>query len=330
MGWTNLAILGVGLGIGAVGGWLVGRSQSNRFLSTASKSVIPDQPTSQQPVDEVATTPKFDPEKQALAEQLQRTQLAYWMAVEMAQFKAGFLARTSHELRSPINSVISLHQLILSDLCEDPAEEREFVAQAYAAAEKMLALLDRLISIAKAGHGAEQLQLQPLQLQEVLEEVQQFTQLQAQNRNLRLVIEKPDPNLYVLADSRWLRQVLVSLIDTPISLMQDGYIRVTTGVFPEAQQVQVWIEDERPVGFWSEAIDLLDCLDQRIEKPNLKPDLQLESRSPSPGLTLLINQTLLELMGGRLTVVAAPPLEASQERAASGLTRIQCTLPLSL
>jgi signal transduction histidine kinase len=53
--------------------------------------------------------------------------LDYWRAIELAQFKAGFLARTSHELRSPLNGMISGLQLILSDLCDDAAEEREYV-----------------------------------------------------------------------------------------------------------------------------------------------------------------------------------------------------------
>ncbi|HBE52947.1 MAG TPA: sensor histidine kinase, partial [Cyanobacteria bacterium UBA11369] len=89
----------------------------------------------------------------ALKEELLRTQLAYRMATEMCQFKAGFLARVSHELRSPINSLIGLQQLILSDLCEDPAEEREFVAQANASALRMVALLDAILNVARTEYG---------------------------------------------------------------------------------------------------------------------------------------------------------------------------------
>ncbi len=52
------------------------------------------------------------------------------MAAQMGQYKAGFLARTFHELGSPLTSLISLYQLILSDLCDSPAEERDCIAQA--------------------------------------------------------------------------------------------------------------------------------------------------------------------------------------------------------
>ena len=58
------------------------------------------------------------------------------MASEMSKFKAGFLARTAHELRSPMNSMISGLQLVISDLADDPEEERKFVSQAHSCALK--------------------------------------------------------------------------------------------------------------------------------------------------------------------------------------------------
>ncbi len=254
-------------------------------------------------------------EIQALKADLQRSRLAYQMAVEMAQFKAGFLARASHELRSPINSVISLHQLILADLADNPAEERDFIAQSYGAAEKMLGVLDQLIHISKTAHGSEQIQLQPLPLQSILAEVKNLTHLQAENRNLRLAIAMPDPEIYVLADPKWFQQVLMSLIDLPISLMQEGTIRVTAEAILSSQEIRIYIEDDRPLSFWSEPINLLQLL-----QANTKGDPLEFTPLPSPGLSLLMNQTLLELMGGRLEVLAVPSAE-------SEVTRIQCSIP---
>ncbi|GBF84663.1 histidine kinase dimerization/phospho-acceptor domain-containing protein [Aphanothece sacrum] len=69
-------------------------------------------------------------EIEALKQELEQTKLAYQMAVQLSQFKSGFLAKTSHELRSPLSTLMGLHQLILSDLCENHEEEREFIEQA--------------------------------------------------------------------------------------------------------------------------------------------------------------------------------------------------------
>jgi signal transduction histidine kinase len=275
------------------------------------------------PSDEVAA---LKAEVSALKAELQRTQLACRMAQEAEQFKAGFLARTSHELRSPLNGVMSLQQLILSDLCEDAAEEREFVAQSYASAQQLLSLLDKLVNVSKAVYGTEQLQLQPVCLEDVLMEVESMLMLQARNRRQELQLDYPAPEVNVLADPRWLKQVLVSLLDTPMRLMQEGVIRVKTQVDPAAQQVQLLIEDERPAQFWSEPLDLLATLktrgkfDDKTDRATALTDLE---GGASPGLSLLVNQTLVELMGGQLAVLAVPTEE-------SPISRVQCTLMLAM
>lgn len=303
------------LGLGFIGGggigWWWGRSAAPISLSPV---LTPDP----NPV------PSADPViNDSLKTELQHTRLAYEMAKQSEQFKAGFLARTSHELRSPINSVISLHQLILADLCDSPDEERDFIRQSYDAAQKMLGLLDQLIAVSKATYGTEQLQIQPVALEDVLMEVQSLTYLQAQNRGQRLELEYPDPELYVLADPRWLRQAVVNLVDTPIGLMQEGSVRLTVQTDEAARQVHIQIDDQRPASFWSEPVDLLLLLRSRGEGGDLATiRAATETPLPSPALSLLVSQTLIELMGGQLEVLAVPQLDAD-------LTCIRCTLPLA-
>jgi signal transduction histidine kinase len=243
-------------------------------------------------------------ENTALKAELRRSQLAYQMAMEMAQFQAGFLARTSHELRSPINSVISLHQLILNDLADSPAEERDFIAQSFGAAEKMLGVLDHLINVSKATHGTEQLYLQPLPLAGILAEVENLTQMQAKNRNLRLTFSLPADDVYVMADPKWFHHVLLSLVDQAIGLMREGQIQVTTEA--DEDWVTVAIADDRPPEFWQEPLDLLE----RLENPSIEPE------SPSSGLSLITNQTLITLQGGRLAIASG-----------ASAHQIRCSIP---
>jgi signal transduction histidine kinase len=256
--------------------------------------------------------PSDSSELETLRTQLRQTQIACQMAQESAQFKAGFLARTAHELRSPLSSVMSLQQLILSDLCEDPAEERETVAQAYEAAQKLLALLDQLIGVSKAVYGTEPLKLKPVSLEDSFMEIESLLMLPAQNRRQQLVLTYPDAALQVMADPIWLRQVLVSLIDTPMRLMQEGKITVTPQV--EADRVYIQITDERPAAFWSESLDL----PQQLSQPQPVDTL---SNLPSGGLSLLTSQMILEQMGGSLELLSVPS-------ETDPTTQIRCVLPL--
>lgn len=264
----------------------------------------------------------------------QRAQLAYHAAMDVARFKATFLARAAHELRSPINSAMSLHQLILSDLCDGPEEERDFVQQAQDAAKRMLSLLDEVIQVSRLEHTSVNLHLQPVQLVQLLGEVQQLLHLPAQNNSIQFTIAPPAPStpeLYALADPACLRQVLLHLINTPILLMREGSIRVKTAASPDAHHIHIDIEDDRPAETWHKPLLLLQLQEIVTEEHDDRSD----ASGFSPGMTLLIAKTLLELMQGHLDIVALPSsvLDTLSGSDASiqptdGLTIVRCRIPL--
>ncbi len=198
-----------------------------------------------------------------------QTQLAYQMAEEMSQFKAGFLARTTHELRSPLNGLIGLHQLILSDLCENPAEEREFIAQAHERALKLHKLFDEILNIARIEHGTNKLDIQPLSLINILQEVEKLTYMLAANRNLRLQILLPSPEIYVLADPHWLRQVLINLINNTILHMEEGSIYLSSQIVLTNDSVHIWLDAPTNSISWSEPTNLITKVNSSETKISL-------------------------------------------------------------
>ena len=261
-------------------------------------------------------------EIESLKAQLKQAQLKYQMEVQVNEFRAGFLARTAHELRAPLNGLIGLHQLILSDLCESPEEEKEFLSQANDSALKMVKLMDEIIHVSKAEYGSNPLDIQAIKLEEVLQEVHRLTTMQARNRSIRLQIETSDPSIYVMADFSKLRQILLHLVDSSIALMKEGSLKVETQVDSNAETVQIRICIQSPHQVWSEPVDLLEQ-ESAPDTPNresLPPTPRL-----SPGMKLLISQQLLEMMGGSLEVI---PLASSNDNEES-ITQLQCSLPLA-
>jgi signal transduction histidine kinase len=296
MDWSNLVYLGVGIILGLSLSALFARRQTS-----SSPSVVPDK-------EDVS----------ALEQEMKRLMLGYQMAKEMSQFKAGFLARTTHELRSPLNGLIGLHQLILSDLCEDAAEEREFIAQAHERALKLLKLIDEILKVSRTEYGSNKLDIQPQSLAEVLQEVHSLIYMLAANRNLTLQLLPPDPEIYVLSDPRWLRQVLLNLVDTSITQMEEGSISISTAFSPTSKFIHVCLDLPTSAIPTSEAIDLM--------KSEYKlPDTDKQNAPFSPGMRLLINQTLLELMGGKLEIVSSVRNEPNQH-----YSRLQVSIPLMI
>jgi len=176
--------------------------------------------------------------------QLQALQLAYDRLQQQQHFQAAFLGSASHELRAPINQIISLHQLILEDLCENPAEEREFLAQANQAIQTVLKNLDLLISLSKLEVGGVTPNLQGVPLASLLHQVQQLTQMKSVNRHCRLTVTQAEPTIVVWSDRQWLLQLLVMLVDTAIDLGSDV---IALEVAPAAEVVILTLNCDRPL-----------------------------------------------------------------------------------
>lgn len=337
----ELIFLLLGVGLGFVGSQ-VARSLKKSEGSTASVPKAADignlppvqegvKPL-QESISPIKEEPKPQPEEsqpvqediQPLKEELKQTQLAYEMAKEMSYFKGGFLARTAHELRSPLSSLIGMHQLILSDLCDSPEEAREFVAQANTSALKMVKVLDEVIAVSKAEHGTNRLDILSLPLSQVFEDVHRLTHMQAANSNLQFEVVPPTPEIHVLADLRRFQQVLVGLVDTAIAKLsnrKEGSIKLSATCSPDSKEVYIWFDVQCPTSAWSEVVDLLSTTPEMEKQPGRISEL-------SPGLTLLMVQTIVEVMQGRLEVLPLSPGEGVAYSATDTLTRLQFSMPL--
>ena len=297
------ALLIVGLGMGSVLGWLLkARSLRHKPRSSAAKSTGADCSAADQLIDRMRS-------------QVRQAQLAYQAASENALFKSGFLARTSHELRSPLNSVLGLLQLIESDLCDSPEEEREFIGQAHETLLKMVEQLDEVIGVSKLEHGTFPPQIRPVYVASLLDELYHLTHLQAANRGIRLTLEPIDAHLYVQTDARCLQQVLLNLLDIPLTLMNEGYVTLKSTV--SGDWVVFEIEDERP------AIALQEPL--RLEQLQVSPEGAPWTKL-SPGMRFLMAQAIASVLGGTLDLLSAP-LETDDPKAPTK-TRTRLTLPM--
>ncbi|WP_013321589.1 sensor histidine kinase [Gloeothece verrucosa] len=256
-----------------------------------------------------------------LTKDLQQAQVAYQMAAQLSQFKTGFLARISHELRSPISTIMGLHQLILHNLCESPEEERESIEQAYQAIQKLLKMIDEILMVSKLEYGRISLNIISFSLEMVFADLYQFTHLQAANRNLKLEIILPQPALYIRADLEKFRQILITLVDTGINLTKEGTIQILAQVNPESDRVIIYLNIPCSVELWQE--------DGQFPGIGSEPSLETvknfsKTLEMSPTLKFLLAQTLIEMMQGQLEILPMSPENQSQR-----FTQIQCLIPLA-
>lgn len=338
--WSS-ALIGVAVG-GAIAytiGFRQGHHRALRSFSPA-ESPVPTPAPVESPVlppppaiEPSAVPPKPEKEKsQGQNGDQEVWKLAYYRVLQSEQFKSGFLARTAHELRSPLSSAVGLHQLILSDLCESREEEREFIQQANEAVLKWVDLLDHLIDVSKASYGSVAANLQTISVEKLFAEVQRLVELQAANRNLRLTVTIPEDPCLGIGDPKRLSQALVDLLEAVISLLADrgqgGSLQLSAG--QSDSHLMIYLDSTCPLDRWQEAVELLDSPDPLAPMVEAEPsrDKILPAIAPppftSPTLALRLAHLLVDSMGGKLTV---------QDLQAEGLTtdgQLVCRFAIAL
>lgn len=292
MDWQPVVLIGIGFVAGVLLTRWRQQGQTDRVavgtaIETGTDTSTKTASIAAEPVDDVPAkslgTPPENPQE-----------LAYQRLSQLERFKSGFLARTAHELRSPINSVIGLHQLILEGLCETPEEEKQFTGEAKEAAYKVLQLFDTIIAASKLDIGREVPVLEPLALATLFKTLQELTRLQAANSNVRLTFKPTD--LLVASDLKWLQMMLISLIDDAITATKLGDI--TLAASADGEYVLLKLEADRPASDLSVRLDT-SLYGREVDLSNLS------SVYLSTGLTLAVAQEMVKALNGDLILPTA-------------------------
>ncbi|WP_456434391.1 PAS domain-containing sensor histidine kinase [Thermosulfuriphilus sp.] len=222
-------------------------------------------------------------------------ELARQEAEEANRLKSEFLASTSHELRTPINSIMGFLKLVLDGLYDNEGEMLDFVRTAYESAGHLLNLINDVLDVAKIEAGRLEIDCLPLNLSDFFTEIRQQALIQARSKNISLVVDDPG-NLYVYADQQRLRQILVNLIGNAIKFTDRGEVRLWAEIKPGTDLVVINVQDTG-IGIPPDKLRIIFEAFRQVDSSPSRP-------YGGTGLGLTISKKLAELMGGRLSVTS--------------------------
>ncbi len=217
----------------------------------------------------------------------------YREAQEATRTKTDLLAVISHDLRTPLNSIIGYAELLLMGVPEKLSEgTTERIERMRAGAKHLLHLINQLLALSRLDAGREEVRPEDVDLVEVVREVGVVVEPLAMERHLSFHLDIPADPLSVRTDPGKLRQVLMNLMANAVKFTDSGEVRVR--LRRSGGGVVIRVEDTG-AGIAQENLD-------RIFEPFWQVDGASRGADGGTGLGLSVVRRLVELLGGEIAV----------------------------
>lgn len=230
--------------------------------------------------------------------------------------KSAFLATMSHELKTPLNTVIGFTDLVHRQECGDlNPTQQEYLGYVLECGHHLLALISDLLNLSKIEAGKLQLELAQNEVRRIVNDSLLFVKELARRRTITVTatVDASVPELCRL-DDRKLKQILINLLSNAVKFSPDNGIVHLQARLADQQELQQMQPDHdfsaatyllfsiSDSGIGIKASDL-----QRIFKPFVQVDDTTTRKYEGTGLGLSLSKNLAELHGG--TIWAESPLE---------------------
>ncbi|QHI98538.1 response regulator [Xylophilus rhododendri] len=229
-----------------------------------------------------------------------RTDAALQSAKDLAesanQAKTRYVAGMTHELRSPLNSILGYSQILLKNPQVD-GWLRETLATMQHSGQHMHALIDGSLELARIEAGRLRLDPVPVPLAELLDNVERMMRPQAEAKALRfsVLVEGPAP-AWIRADAKRLRQILINLLANAVRFTDQGAVTLRLDFHHHVARIEVI----------DTGIGIAPQDQERIFLPFERGSAGRRASEAGTGLGLTITHLLTELMGGQLTLQSEP------------------------
>jgi len=228
--------------------------------------------------------------RQRSEEELQRAKAS---AESANRAKSDFLTTMSHEMRTPMNAILGMADLLSESALH--AEQRGYVDIFQKAGANLLALINDILDLAKVESGRFELESIDFDLRALLEKMIEMMASRAQDRGLRLTLEiLPDVPSGLIGDPNRLRQILLNLIGNALKFTERG--SVTLRVQLEPGGAPGWLR----FNVIDTGIGIAADQSQMIFDPFTQADSSTTRQYGGTGLGLAISKGFAELMGGQL------------------------------
>ena len=217
------------------------------------------------------------------------------VARQSAEMKEQFIANISHEMRTPMNAILGMSNLVIeTDLDK---EQFNYIKSIKNSSEILLGIVNDILEISTLQQGKVKFDNKDLDLQDLLKNIINVMQYKSHEKDLLLKLDI-DPTLprIIKGDKLRISQIMYNLVGNAVKFTDRGHVRLEVKNLNETDDsIHIYFEvEDTGIGIPD---DKLDAIFETFTRIRTK-----ERLFEGTGLGLSIAKNLIELQGGRIGV----------------------------
>jgi len=226
-------------------------------------------------------------------------QLAVQRETKANLAKREFLFNMSHDIRTPMNAIIGFTALAQTHI-DDRGQVEDYLKKISVSSQHLLSLINDVLDMSRIESGKVTLEAKPVHLPELVHELRDIVQAVVSEKDLSLTLDTVGvENEDVIADPLRLEQILINVLANAVKFTPDG------------GQISLWIvqKDTAPAGYADfefhikdNGIGMSEEFQKHIFEQFARERTSTVSKIQGTGLGMTITKSLVDMMGGRITV----------------------------
>jgi two-component system phosphate regulon sensor histidine kinase PhoR len=217
----------------------------------------------------------------------------------IAQMKSDFVNAVSHEMRTPLSSILAYLELLVDGEAGDEATRRRFYAVLQSETERLKRLIDNILNLSRIEAGAVRVQRERIDLRDVARQAVEVIRPQARAKRIEVAQAIAPLPLLVLADRDMMDQALLNLLSNAVKYTPEGGRVMLSADVDDARASAVVCVSDNGVGIPAQDLPRV------FEKFYRVADHAAMAKGTGLGLSL-VKQIIEAVHGGHIEVQSQP------------------------
>jgi len=234
-------------------------------------------------------------EKRRVEEEIRNARNAAQKANEA---KNEFLANMSHEVRTPLNGILGLTEILLEE--ENDGQRMDHLRDIKRSGETLLDIVNEILDFSRIDTGRIQIEKMEFDMVGLVRRVIRMFAVKCHERGLEMLCDfEPAAVGICFSDPVKLRQILINLVGNAVKFTENGFVMLTVRTFQDASMgngVRFVVRDT--------GIGIADDYIPKIFERFFQVDRSMNRRQGGTGLGLSISKRLVTALGGTISVTS--------------------------